>query len=227
MRIAIVDDEQKSIDILKTALEKSYGEFIESISTFNNPLKFIESDSKFDVLFLDIEMPEITGIELSKKDNLTGANIVFVTARESLVFEAYNETNAMGFVRKQKLKADLKIIMEKLTSELKNSGAVIVKKEKGIVRLSYSDIIYVENQGNNILIHTNHGDYNKRYKISDLEKELPDSAFVRCHQGYIMNLKYISYISDKEITIVGEGTIPISRKRIKLVKEKFLRLNGV
>lgn len=227
MKIVIVDDDNNSLERLRNVLVNDYGDIVESVEAYNNPLSFINSKSEFDLLFLDIEMPQMTGIELSKNKLLLGANIVFVTAKESLVFDAYNETNAIGFIRKLHLKEDLSIIMQKLTSKDNSSKAILVKREKGIVKLFYDDILYIENQSNDIVIHTRHGNYSKRYKISDLEKELMDSGFIRCHLGFIVNLRFIEYIGDKDITLEGGERIPISRKRIKLVKEKFLRINGV
>ncbi len=227
MKIVIVDDDNNSLERLKNSLINNYGDYIESVSGYNNPLSFIDSKIEFDLLFLDIEMPEMTGIELSKNKSLLGANIVFVTARESLVFEAYNETNAIGFIRKQHLNEDLSIIMQKLTKKDNSSASIIVKREKGIIKLSYEDILYIENQSNNIIIRTCHGTYSKRYKISDIENELSNSSFIRCHSGFIVNLKYIEYIGDKDITLDNGEKIPISRKRIKSVKENFLRYNGV
>ncbi len=227
MKIVIVDDDNNSLERLKNSLIKNYGDYIESVLEYNNPVSFINSKIEFDLIFLDIEMPEISGIELSKNKSFLGTNIVFVTARESLVFEAYNETNAIGFIRKQHLNDDLSIIMKKLTKIDNNSMSIIVKRGKEIIRLSCEDILYIENQSNNVIIHTGHGIYSKRYKISDIESDLSNLSFIRCHSGFVVNLKFIEYIGDKDITLDNGEKIPISRKRIKSVKENFLRYNGV
>lgn len=226
MKIAIVDDDKNSIRNLSNVLIDSYGEIVESIDKFHSPALFLNSNVDFDILFLDIEMPEISGIELSKNQSLAGANIVFVTSKESLVFEAYNTTNALGFIRKDNLINDLKVIMDKFNDSNSVDKVIVVKKDKSIVKIPYRDILYIENQSNDIIIHTNHNSFVKRYKISDLEKELADFNFIRCHVGFIVNLNYIDYIGDRGITLSNGDMIPLSRKRIKLVKEKFLRLNG-
>ena len=226
MKIAIVDDDKNSIRNLSNVLIDSYGDIVESIDEFNSPGLFLSSDLAFDVLFLDIEMPRISGIELSKNHILEGANIVFVTSKESLVFEAYNTTNALGFIRKDNLQKDLAVIMDKLNDSNVGNNVMVIKKEKNIIKIPYKDILFIENQSNDIIIHTNHNNYTKRYKISDVERELADFNFIRCHIGFIVNLNHIDYIGEKDITLSNGEMIPLSRKRIKLVKEKFLRLNG-
>ena len=70
MKIAIVDDDKNSIRNLSNVLIDSYGDIVESIDEFNSPGLFLSSDLAFDVLFLDIEMPRISGIELSKNHTL-------------------------------------------------------------------------------------------------------------------------------------------------------------
>lgn len=227
MKIVIVDDDKKALKRLNNVLIDNYGEVIEAIAEFNDPMTFIKSEVEFDVLFLDIEMPGINGIELSERESLSTANIVFVTGRDSLVFQAYNATNAIGFVRKNNLLDDLKVIMNKLLSVENSTGSIVVKKDKDVVKLPYKSVVYIENHSNDIIIHTAHGDYNKRYKISDAELELADYGFIRCHAGYIVNLIYIDYIGERDITLTTGESIPVSRKRTKSVKEKFLKLNGV
>ena len=135
MKIAIVDDDKNSIRNLSNVLVDSYGDIVESIDEFNSPGLFLSSDLAFDVLFLDIEMPRISGIELSKNHILEGANIVFVTSKESLVFEAYNTTNALGFIRKDNLQKDLAVIMDKLNDSSMGNNVMVIKKEKNIMKL--------------------------------------------------------------------------------------------
>lgn len=227
MKFALVDDDEMALERLENILTVNYGDIAESIDKFSNPIEFLRSNTEYDLLFLDIEMPRITGIELSKNEAVKHSNIIFVTSKESLVFEAYNDTNSIGFVRKNKLNDDLKSVMQRFVGDAFSKKYLAAKIGGIIIKVPYNDILYIENSSNYVNIYTSHSVYNKRYKISDLEKELEEFGFIRCHAGFIVNLKYVDYIGERELRLSNDASIPLSRKRVKEVREKFLRFNGV
>ena len=95
MRVAIVDDELLFAKKLSDIIKERWIDLLESLTIFLSAGNFIKSSEEFDILFLDIEMPGISGIEIAKNYSNTNLQIVFVTNRDDLVFEAYNTTKAI------------------------------------------------------------------------------------------------------------------------------------
>ena len=90
------------------------------------------------------------------------------------------------------------------------------------MKLSYDEVYYLEMFSPNIIIHTIKEEIALRKKISEIEKELKSSSFIRCHRSYIVNLKYVKSISKKTIILENEVNIPLSRNKYKEVNDYFI-----
>jgi DNA-binding LytR/AlgR family response regulator len=222
LRIAICDDEFYFINEF-SKLVKDRFENIEIVDKFTNPKELLNSNILYDVIFLDIDMPEIDGIEVAKAYDKKDTLIVFVTNKEALVFDAYNSTNSFGFIRKNKMATDAQSVFNRLKTELLNQRTLSVKNGSVITKVNFSDIIYIEKVVNKVLIHTKEQTYSTRGTIAEVEQILKSSCFVRCHIGFIVNLDYISLITSKDIKLMNSESIPLSRKNIKRVKEEFIK----
>lgn len=222
MKIAVVDDEKIFIKSFFERLEKYIQNGIDELYMFDNSLKFLNSDTIYDLVFLDIDMPGIEGITVAKNRINTGEKIVFVSNVESLVFRAYNATSVIGFIRKSHLEDDLRDVFRMLESLKKDTRYITVKRGANLINISCRDIYYFEKQVNDVIIHTVNGQTIYRQTIKELEKQLLDYGFIKSHEGYLVNIDYIYSIGTSEIILTNKVKIPISRKNVMRVKEAFL-----
>lgn len=222
LKIAIVDDEKIFIKSFVERLGKYIQEGIDELYMFDNSLNFLKSDTIYDLVFLDIDMPGIEGITVAKKRMNTYEKIVFVSNIESLVFRAYNATSAIGFIRKSHLDDDLRDVFKMIKTLKKEKRYITVKKGANLINISCTDIYYFEKQVNDVIIHTVNGEITYRQTIKELEKQLSDCGFIKNHEGYLVNVDYIYCIGTSEIILTNKSKIPISRKNVMRVKEAFL-----
>ena len=229
-RIAICDDEQSQIEYLTSvvsAWSKESGHICE-ICTFPSAEAFLfayEDNSAYDILLLDVEMKNITGIELAKrirKDN-NRAEIIFITSHFEFVGEGY-EVDALHYLIKpisaDKLLQVLTKAAEKLSVE---PPSVVITCEGQTVKLYESDILYVESFLHYIVIHTQNNEYKIKESISVFEEELSDD-FYRIHRSYIASLKHITRISRTSVNI-GKIELPLSRGKYDDINREFIKRN--
>lgn len=223
MKFAIVDDELIFAQCFKSEFLKMYKDTVKALDIFFTAERFLESGCKYDVVFLDIDMPGMSGLELAKQYKDITFNIVFVTNRDDLVFEAYNTTNTLGFVRKSKIQEDLPLVIDRLQRESQSTIYLTVKSGSELIRVRYSEILYVEKLSHNVIIYTTTGEMSMRKPISETEELLKNYGFVRTHIGYIVNMEHIKQINSKEVILANGRAVPISRQNVKPVKDEFLR----
>lgn len=228
MNIAIVDDEKCFLSDVKKRIENiCIDNNIENkIDLINDPYTIIENKlfMSYDVIILDIEMPNISGVEIasiinSEKGDMDIPFIVFLTNKDSLVFEALKE-QPYSFVRKSNLE-DIIACLNKINRKLKKEQICLIKSGRNVYRISNTDILYLEKEKNYVIFHTNTDLYRERNTIDDKIKELNDSAFLRPHIGYLVNMRYIQNILTTSIQLTNGDLIPISKKYRKEIKNRF------
>ena len=235
IKIAICDDNVQTLKIVESEMNNIIQDFINhsEIKVFSSSSQLIEIMEKeeFDALFLDIDMPEKTGIQVAEiaVDKYPNTNIIFLTNREDLVFEAIHY-HPFRFIRKEKMYDELpeavyalsqKILTDMLLYEFKNGSG-----GKKTVKLPIRDIIYLEASGHYIMVHTNTDQSIIRGKMNEYEIELEKYGFIRVHSGYIVNVRFIYSVGSEGVLLDNDELIPISRKNIGAVREKHLRFIG-
>ena len=232
MNIAICEDNIEELNIIN--------EYIEQWSKNNNIKvkidKYQSSESflfewtdynKYDIVFFDIKMKKVSGIELSNlvREKNKAVDIVFVTGMIEYALHGY-KVSAMQYLLKPIKQDDiyscLNKVLERIDSTDESSKFMIIKTPKKSMKLNYDEIYYFEMFSPNIVIHTIKEEIALRKKISEIEKELKSSSFIRCHRSYIVNLKYVKSISKKTIILENEVNIPLSRNKYKEVNDYFI-----
>lgn len=232
MNIAICEDNIEELNIIN--------EYIEQWSKNNNIKvkidKYQSSESflfewtdynKYDIVFFDIKMKKVSGIELSNlvREKNKVVDIVFVTGMIEYALHGY-KVSAMQYLLKPIKQDDiyscLNKVLERIDSTDESSKFMIIKTPKKSMKLNYDEIYYFEMFSPNIVIHTIKEEIALRKKISEIEKELKSSSFIRCHRSYIVNLKYVKSISKKTIILENEVNIPLSRNKYKEVNDYFI-----
>lgn len=230
----IVEDEFPAREELKYFLTKHKEISLEK--EFENPidsLKYLQ-ENKVDVVFLDINMPELDGMSLGKILTKLNPNIkiIFITAYRDYAAEAF-EIKAFDYLLKPYSEKRITEVLNNLTMIKDNSPTKEVEKinkvtvflDEKMVVLSLDEIYYIEVSEKESLVYTQNEIYTSKLKISKWEEILPKNKFYRTHRAYIVNLDKI-----KEIEPWFNGTfvlkiqdlkfkVPVSRNNIKEFKE--------
>lgn len=231
--IAVCDDEELALAQIVEEIKKGFAKIgvTAEIDTFIKPELLLESNRtcSFDVIFLDIDMPGINGIEAAgiiKKLN-PKTLVVFVTGKDELVYKSF-EVHPFGFIRKLKLKDEISEIVADIKTELSRKDYRLSFKTEGIhYRLYADEIVCIESMGNYIIINTTDGaTYKYKDSISKKEIELSEHGFIRTHEKYLVNFKYIFKINKSSVTVIQNYDIPVSRNRMNNLKESFLSYYG-
>lgn len=212
MKCIIIDDEQHAIDVLKAHIGKIPN--LELIGTFTNPLLGLKEikNKKVELVFLDIQMDEISGIDVMNIIN-DEVKIVLCTAFSEYALEGFNN-NAVDYLLKpvsfeRFLKSIDKVqklfVKECDINEIKEEQFIYLKTEqKGkFIKIFYHDIDYIESLGNYVAFHKENKKITVYATMKDLEKTLPINQFIRIHKSYIVNLAKIHIIENGFVFLKG------------------------
>ncbi|HET9279679.1 MAG TPA: LytTR family DNA-binding domain-containing protein [Flavitalea sp.] len=228
----IIDDEP----LARKGLREYIGdvEFLHLTGEFDNPLRATDAlmDGKVDLMFLDIQMPKITGMEFLK----SLANpplVIFTTAYPEYAVDGF-ELNAADYLLKpfsfdRFWKAVVKARTlhdsgkaSSLQSIIVEDDHFFIKTDNKLVKVNYSDILYVEALQNYIAVHTINKKYITYLTFKSVEESLPQHIFLKVHKSYLVSLSKIESIEANEI-IIGIHHIPISRAMKEEVMDRILK----
>lgn len=230
MRIAICDDELFQIQLMETYIKKwaTQNNIVINLCTFPNAESFFfewSSKTNFDIIFLDIQMKHMSGMDLAeiirKLDN--HLIIVFITGLKEYVFRGY-EVKALHYLIKPVKEKDChKCLNDAYTLiQKRRSNTLLIPVNSQIRKFYYDDIYYFEVFSHYIDVHINEKVYKYKKKISDLENELPSNQFIRCHRSCIVNIIYIKAI-DKKFLVMDNGVeLIVSKDRWHATNQAFL-----
>ena len=228
MNILIIDDEQVVLNLLKeTVIRVCEKENIPIKVKIEDDSVSVITDEKYkhsDVILLDIDMPDVSGLEIASKINeLKGKAdkpyIIFVSNRDDLVFDAL-KAQPYSFVRKSHLE-DLAACILKIQEKISVADVYSIKTGRGIDNLYINDIIYLEKKNNYVLFHTEAGVYKERTTIEAKYSDLSSYGFLRPQIGYLVNVRYIERIMKSTIILSTGEDIPLSKKYSKSIKQDF------
>ncbi|OOG63532.1 LytTR family DNA-binding domain-containing protein [Flavobacterium sp. A45] len=230
IKCVLIDDEPLAIKVLLNYFE-NFSDF-EVIATFNNSLEGLEfiNSNNVDAVFLDINMPMMTGFELiSLLENKT--RVVITTAFREFAAESYDLEVLDYLVKPIPLPRFIKCI-HKIEAEynLKNNIKIenhriephlFIKVDKKMVKINIDEILFVEGMKEYIKVVTPEKTYITHKSLTSLTEELPADRFMRIHKSYTIALNKVKSIEGNRIQILSY-TIPIGRNYSKEVKVKIL-----
>lgn len=234
IKCAIIDDEPIAIQVIESHL-KLLPE-VELVHSFQDPIKAFDmlTQEKVDLVFLDIEMPQLSGLELMKTIPTT-VKVIFTTAFRNYAFESY-DLNAVDYllkpisfsrlfkaVNKYKSLSNLPVSNESLTESIPQNDHLYVNSNKKFIKISFDEITYVESMKDYVRIFTNQENTITKDTIANFENKLPHS-FLRVHRSYIVNTEKITAFTKMDVEI-GKKEIPIGASYKNSVIE-FLRGKG-
>ena len=213
VKALIVDDEPLARKLLGDFAGKV--PFLEVVGVFSNGLEALEQlkSTQIDLLFLDIQMPDINGMELLKTLNKPPM-VIFTTAFAEYAVEGF-ELNAVDYLLKpfdfpRFLKAVNKAATHMGSFERSVEGKVeeeenflFVKDGRKLVKVYHSDILYIQGQKDYALFKMSKGQLLSLITLRELEQQLPSSRFLRIHQSYIVNTRHIDTLTSDGVHIGG------------------------
>ncbi|MEP6684956.1 MAG: LytTR family DNA-binding domain-containing protein [Parafilimonas sp.] len=223
MNCIIIDDEPKAIEIIERYIIST--PFLKLLQSFRDPMDAINFlyTNKVDLIFLDINMPGISGVNIATlfQDK---TSVIFTTAYSKYAIEGF-ELNAIDFLIKpvsfdRFLKAVSKAMELKLLRENNVTGTskninnenekpLFIKSGTKIFKINISDILFLEKEGNYFNIHMlNNKKILIRMNFFDLFRYLPSNNFIRIHKSYIINLKHLDTIEGQNV-FINTRNIPI------------------
>ena len=217
VKCLIVDDEELAIKVL----EKFINTFpmLELIGTCDNALETITflHNTEVDLLFLDINMPELSGLDMLKTLS-NPPKVILTTAYSEYALESY-EYGIVDYLLKpiklgrfvkavNKVVEIMQVKSTKTDEEKTVNKTLFVKVDNTSYQLNYADILYVEAYGNYLKIHTANKTYITRETMQNVENEMAGSVFVRAHKSFIVNVSSIEKITGNVIYLSGKE-IPI------------------
>ena len=237
IKCLIVDDEPLGIKVIENHISKSEGFVV--VKTFDNALEasdFLRSN-KVDIMFLDINMPQLSGMEMLKILE-TPPFVVITTAHQEYAIDSF-EFNVIDYLVKpisfprfmKTVNKIHKLFSAKTPSDVEKNGIglaetdeiIFLKVDKKIIKIFFGDILYIESLKDYVRVFTTHGNYITHMNLNKITTSLPDSKFLRIHRSYTISLSSIKALDGNSVEIANKS-LPIGRNYLKEAKEKILNL---
>ncbi len=220
LKCAIIDDEFLARKYLKDYVSKL--PMLELVGDFNSPLKALDliKSGQVDLIFMDIQMPDITGIEFLKTMD-RAPHVVLTTAYEEYALEGY-ELNVVDYLLKpfsfERFLKAVNRVQELVEKNRKVSDSepgnvmqkpqlkedhLIIRADRKLYKINYEDLVYIEGQKAYVTFHTKKKNITALASLKELEEQLPSSRFLRIHKSYIVSIHEIESLEGNQVAIGG------------------------
>ena len=239
IRIAVVDDDiiilKKICSLINKHIksEKSIDQFNKGIDFFNNLNKF-----SYDMVFLDIDMPEVNGFIIAGDLKMIKPNIaiIFVSNLENLIADSIRY-KPLAFIRKSKMEQDMLNNLDLMQNILSETNEVFFVEINGVnTEISLKDIIYFETENHDLYVQTLYNSYRKKrdrnneLNLKKLFEQYKKEGFILISRNYLVNYRYIDIIDHDKIILKNKAKIIVSPRNvndIKCIYQQFLMTGGM
>lgn len=234
MTCHIIEDEPLAASLLQLHVSKL--PLLELVAVSNNPVHALDSlkTCPADLLFLDIRMPDMTGLSLLKVLQ-TRPLVILTTAYSEFAMEGY-DLDVVDYLKKPITFERFVVAVEKAERRLQQAGSqkselsvpdyIFVKEGTRFVKVNIKDILFIEGLKNYVAIHTGSQKIVSLQRLKTLEEQLPNDRFIRVHNSYIVAKTAIASVKENEIS-VGNARIPVGDTYFKsfmdFIEERHLR----
>lgn len=234
IRCIIVDDEPMARDILTSFVARVSQ--IELVKSCSNAMEAFDAinNQEIDLVFLDINMPEVSGLSLAESISKK-TKIIFTTAYREYAIDGFN-LHAVDYLLKpiaferflqaiQKLFEITNTKNQQKTIPVTNTVTdfIFVRADRKMIKINFQDIIYIESLSDYIKIHTEKETITTRETIKNIETKLPGASFLRIHRSYIISISKITSYTNEFIEL-HKKALPISRSYKESILEKLKKL---
>ncbi len=232
MNIAVVEDEQAAVDLLRKHVERYASErsITCDIAVFRDGADFLDRYHPiFDVIFMDIEMPHINGMETARRLRKTDTTVtlIFITSLKQYALDGYS-VEALDYLVKPVGYVHFSTMMDRVQDRLqkRSDAEIVLTAGYAVHRLRCADIYYVEIVQHYVVYHTSAGEIKFWGTLSDEENRLPKDRFARPNSAYLVNLAHVQRV-EKDTIYVDGSTISISRgKKARFMQALMRYLDG-
>ena len=225
MQIFICDDEPKILsDIAGKVAALLPKDEVCLFSAGGELLSSLEKNS-CDILLLDIDMPELTGLQVAREISALKKKplLVFVTSHDELVYDSF-QYHPFAFLRKSRFDAEIEKVLQDCVRELgEKEQHFCFRSDGNDVCLLLGDILYFEAEGNYLKVVTAKETYRFRSTLTAVEHTLQDCGFLRIHKGFFINQAAVKLLNSEEATLQNDIILPIGKSYTKTVREQLLR----
>ena len=241
MNIAVCDDRMEVTDLLYKMIKTYFSQhhlLLTSIKIYSDGdclLQDIQKGSPFDIIFLDIELPGLNGLEVAQFIRQIDSEVllVFVTGHPEYMSDAF-KVEAFDFLSKPVQEEDMELVLSRCIRKYQQrNGQLVIRTSMGTATAHINNIVYVNSDLHYIdfVLTTGESLRTKMQKRQVEELLQPYPQFIRYHQSYLVNLDYVREVQRQNFLLknINEksivSTIPISRKYLTQTKEKFVQHN--
>ncbi|QLE02313.1 response regulator transcription factor [Galbibacter sp. BG1] len=231
----IIDDEPLAIEVIQSYIQEFKN--VEVVGVFRNPIEALSTieQEEIDVIFLDINMPKMNGLEFLR--NLKNHPLIIITtAYREYAIESY-ELEVLDYLVKpipfnrflksiNKLTARLMVINGvKQTIDFEQDAHIFLKVDKKLIKIFLHDILFIESLKDYIKLHSKDGTYISHKSLSSITEELPSENFIRVHKSYTIAVDKVKSLEGNLLEIENKR-IPIGRNYARHTKDSILKNKG-
>ncbi|MEG0295183.1 MAG: LytTR family DNA-binding domain-containing protein [Clostridium sp.] len=225
IRIAICDDHKNIIEDIQKSIE-SYKGINHEIATFNCGEDLLEGGNRYDLIFLDVDMTGINGIETARKirEYDKTVKIIYVTSYTDYLNMAFS-VHAFGYlnkpVKEEQIHGQLKEVLSYLAEEKVEEEVLEFITSEGVVRLKSSDICFFEYINRKVKLKTLDKSYIIKEKITTIANDMSKYGFFMPHKSFTVNLLHVKSIKGYDIFMMDGSMIPLSQKKSTEFRDEF------
>lgn len=232
MKIAVIEDEQAHYNLLSSYIKKWGKENNIKLNVWHyvsaESFLFVwDSEKDFDVLFVDIQMSGMSGMDMARRIRQSDEKIViiFTTGISDYIEEGY-DVAAMHYLLKPIREEKVKECLNKALTRRDNKKYILVHTDEDIIKLPSDDINYIEAMGHGCIVGVKAGKNSSiiiKESISEMEKQVDENEYVKCHRSYICSIVNIHHIDKTSIYFDNGDSVPVSRRMYDKVNQAFIR----
>lgn len=228
IKIVLVDDEQIQLTYMTQLLNQAAEQIgltlhVDTYLSGEAFLFALEDHLDWELAFLDIEMAQLNGMSVAKKlrEHAPQMALVFATAFAEYAVEGY-EVQALDYLLKPiKLEKIVKVLERFITIRPEETKYLILEVAGEQVRFDLSEIVFLEANKRDILVHTQTDSFTSRISLAEVS-DIIDERFVQTHRSYYVNLEFITHLLKQAVQLSTGESIPLSRRQAKQTQSAFI-----
>lgn len=229
MRIAICDNQQEYRKLILQYVKFYFQEHLIDLEAyeFGSGEELLSSDKTFDIVFLDIEMNELNGIQTTKELNIRNKNtIIFIVTAYQKYLDDAMDLNVFRYIDKPIQAKRLYNGLDKAIDLINNNEITFKTRNDGIVTIHKNDIIYVEVKRKIVYVNTIEKQYIAREKMDFFKENLTASYFAIPHVSYVINFNFVKKFQRDRVQLKNGQIVSIAPKKQTEIKKKFMQFMG-
>lgn len=233
LKIAVCDDETRAISVISASVESTFQDLGREVllEKFLSPQALLErlEEYSFDLIFTDISMPGMDGIQLAGELKKLGKKsaLIFVSSRTDRVFDTF-AVQPFGFVRKSNFLEDIGEVIARFVASSENKKEddryFYLKDQQGTIAIDVAHVTYIECIRNMQILHFDDSreEYRLYSRMGTLEEELRKYDFIRVHKGFLVSCRFIRRFESKAVILTTDEEIPVGRSHHHEAMDAYL-----